>query len=165
MATKSSTKPGRKVSKSTKSSSAKEKSPRKAAPNAASAATAAPASFRKKEVARNGLRSFAFHRGDKGAEAVLGSIRPNVVRAGAAAGRPSAAAAKAGMKAMDAETVARHYLTNALASEELPTFGTGSREERLQVDCSRSRSVNGHADGEVLPVLPPHAGVWFTRRG
>ncbi|MGI8734813.1 MAG: M4 family metallopeptidase [Pyrinomonadaceae bacterium] len=128
MATKSSTKPGRKVSKSTKSSSAKEKSPRKAAPNAASAATAAPASFRKKEVARNGLRSFAFHRGDKGAEAVLGSIRPNVVRAGAAAGRPSAAAAKAGMKAMDAETVARHYLTNALASEELPTFTAGGPE-------------------------------------
>lgn len=125
MVTKSSTKSSKKVSKSIGSSAAKKEAPKQAAPESASDA---PASFLNAEVSRNGLRSFAFHRGDKGAEAVLGSIRPKVVRAGAAPGRPSAAAAKAGMKEMDAETAARHYLTNALASEELPTFTAGGPE-------------------------------------
>ena len=124
MATKTSGKSGKKVTKSSKSISAKKKPAKKAAPKVSNAATAAPASFRKEEVARNGLRSFAFHRGDKGAAAVIGAIQPSArPRAGGA--RPTAAAARAGVRSMDAETAARHYLTNALASEQLPTFTAG----------------------------------------
>jgi Zn-dependent metalloprotease len=125
MATKSSSKSAKKGSKSTIASSAKKKSSKSTASKSENAASAAPASFRKQEVARNGLRSFAFHRGDKGAGAVLGAIRPQVSRPRADGARPSAAAARASVTALDAESAARHYLTNALASEQLPTFTTG----------------------------------------
>ena len=124
MATKTAGKSGKKVTKYTKSTSAKKKPAKKAAPKVSNNATAAPSSFRKNEVARNGLRSFAFHRGDKGAAAVLGAIQPGT-RLTAEGARPSAAVARAGVRTMDAETAARHYLTNALASEQLPTFTAG----------------------------------------
>jgi Zn-dependent metalloprotease len=122
MASKSPVKSARKGSKS----SAKKKSSKtKVAAKKADVGSAAPASFLKHEVARNGLRSFAFHRGDKGAGAVLGSIRPQVTAVRTVRGVPSAAAARASVSALDAETAARHYLTNALASEQLPTFTAG----------------------------------------
>lgn len=126
MATKSSSK-SKKSSKSTKASS-KKKSSRSTTSKSENGATTAPASFRKQEVSRNGLRSFAFHRGDKGASAVLGAISPQVGRPGASGVRPSAAGARAGTSALDAETAARHYLTNALASEQLPTFTAGGAD-------------------------------------
>jgi Zn-dependent metalloprotease len=125
MASKSSVKSTKKSSKKTPASSAKKKSSKSAASKSENAASAAPASFGKTTVARNGLRSFAFHRGDKGAGAVLGAIRPQVTRPRAGAARPSAAAAKASVSALDAESAARQYLTNALASEQLPTFTAG----------------------------------------
>jgi len=124
MATKSSVKSTKKRSKSTVASSTKKKSTKKA-PSNAIAASSAPASFRKDEVASNGLRSFAFHKGDKGAGAILGAIRPRAPRSRTAGARPGAAAARAGTITIDAETAARHYLTNALASEQLPTFTAG----------------------------------------
>lgn len=125
MATKSSSKSQKKGSKSTTTSLVKKKSSKNIASKSQNAASAAPASFRKEEVARNGLRSFAFHSGDKGAAAILGAIRPQVSRPRAGAARPSAAAARASVTALDAESAARHYLTNALASEQLPTFTAG----------------------------------------
>lgn len=124
MATKSSSK-SKKGSKLTRASAAKKKSSQGKAAKSGSAASAAPASFRKNEVARNGLRSFAFHRQDKGAAGVIGTIRPKAGRPSAAGARPSAAAARAGVQALDAETAARQYLDNALASEQLPTFTAG----------------------------------------
>jgi Zn-dependent metalloprotease len=127
MVTKSSKKSGKKASKSTKSVAAKKKASKKSAPTGANAATAVPASFRKTSVSRNGLRSFAFHRGDKGSAAVIGAIKPQVAaRPGAA--RASAAPARGNVTSMDAETAARQYLLNALASEELPTFTAGGPE-------------------------------------
>ena len=125
MASKSSVKSTKKSSKSTRASSAKKKSSKSRTSTNENAASAAPASFRKDAVARNGLRSFAFHKGDKGAGAILGAIRPQVAARPAGGARPSAAAARAGVGALDAETAARHYLTNALASEQLPTFTAG----------------------------------------
>src|SRR5678815_2316099 len=102
MVTKSSKKSGKKASKSTKSVAAKKKASKKAAPNAGNDGTAVPASFRKTGVSRNGLRSFAFHRGDKGSAAVIGAIKPQVTaRPGAAA---SAAPARGNVTSMDAET-------------------------------------------------------------
>jgi Zn-dependent metalloprotease len=124
MASKAQAKAAKKGSKSTHVST-KKKSSKSSASTNLNAVSAAPASFRKDEVARNGLRSFAFHRGDKGAGSVLGEIRPQVARSQAGAVRPTAAAATAGVRALDAETAARHYLTNALASEQLPTFTAG----------------------------------------
>ncbi len=122
MTTKSSKKRAKKGSKSTKSPANNQA--KKAIVKKGETASAAPDSFRKNDVGRNGLRSFAFHRQDKGADSVLGAIRPQVrpVRSGA---RPSAAAARANVTGMDAETAARQYLTNALASDELPTFTAG----------------------------------------
>lgn len=124
MVTKSSKKAAKKGSKGSTStrSSTKKATPR--AVKTTEGAASVPESFRKKEVGRNGLRSFAFHRQDKGAETVLGAIRPQVRGAGAGA-RPGAAAARASVTGLDAETAARHYLVNALASEELPTFTAG----------------------------------------
>jgi Zn-dependent metalloprotease len=122
MTTKSSKKSSKKGATSAKSEAKKRaKSSSKKSDNTA---TAVPASFRKNDVGRNGLRSFAFHRQDKGAATVLGAIRPKVRRAAAGA-RPSAAAARTTVTSMDAETAARHYLINALASAELPTFTAG----------------------------------------
>jgi len=123
MTTKSLKRPAKKRSKSTKTA-AKKRTTKAAGKGNQPAASAAPGSFRKTEVARNGLRSFAFHRGDKGAAKVLGDIRPKARRARPSA-RPGAAAARAPVTGMDAETAARHYLTNALASEALPTFTAG----------------------------------------
>lgn len=122
MTTKSSKKPAKKGSKSTKSSTSKRTTKPKL--KKSEAASAAPDSFRKSDVGRNGLRSFAFHRQDKGANTVLGAIRPQVRRAPSGA-RPTAAAARASVTGMDAETTARLYLTNALASDQLPTFTAG----------------------------------------
>ena len=104
MSTKSSKKPSKKGATSAKSAA------KKRAKKSDNTASAAPASFRKDDVGRNGLRSFAFHSQDKGAAAVLGAIRPK---------------ARATVTGMDAETAARQYLTNALASDELPTFTAG----------------------------------------
>jgi len=59
---------------------------------------------------------------------VLGAIRPQVDVSRTRGVRPGAARAAAGkpaVTALDAEAVARQYLTNALASEQLPTFTTG----------------------------------------
>ena len=123
MTTKSLKRPAKKRSKSTKTA-AKKRTTKTAGKGNQPAASAAPGSFRKTDVARNGLRSFAFHRGDKGAAKVLGDIRPKARRARSSA-RPGAAAARAPVTVMDAETAARHYLTNALASEALPTFTAG----------------------------------------
>ena len=123
MTTKSLKRPAKKRSKSTKTA-AKKRTTKAAGKGNQPAASAAPGSFRKTDVARNGLRSFAFHRGDKGAAKVLGDIRPKARRARPSA-RPGAAAARAPVTGMDAETAARHYLTNALASEALPTFTAG----------------------------------------
>jgi Zn-dependent metalloprotease len=120
MTTKSSKRPAKKGSKSTKSAAKKRTTKSSSGP----AASAAPDSFRKNDVGRNGLRSFAFHRQDKGAAKVLGDIRPKARRARPSA-RPGAAAAQAPITGMDAETAARQYLTNALASEALPTFTAG----------------------------------------
>ena len=126
MASKSSVKSAKKSSKPTRASSAKKKSSKSVASKSENAASDAPASFRKQVVSRNGLRSFAFHRGDKGAGDILGAIRPQLTRSSGVGGaRPTAAAARAGVRALDAETAARHYLTNALASEQLPTFTAG----------------------------------------
>lgn len=115
-----------------KAAKAKNPSSKKSTRKAAKAsqvdtATAAPTSFRTPTVARNGLRSFAFHRGDKGAAQVLGAIRPKVgsSKRGARPGAAASAAGKRSFSTLDAETVARHYLTNALASEQLPTFTAG----------------------------------------
>ncbi len=121
MTTKSSKKPLKKSSKSTKSAPKKRTT---TSGKSDGAASAAPDSFRKNDVGRNGLRSFAFHRQDKGAATVLGEIRPKSRRARPGA-RPGAAAAAAPVKGMDAETAARQYLTNALASDQLPTFTAG----------------------------------------
>jgi Zn-dependent metalloprotease len=123
MTTKSSKKTTKKASKA---ASSKKKSTSKTGASPGSTQTAPPASFRKQEVARNGLRSFAFHRGDKGATGILSAIRPQVSRA--AGSRPSAAAATRPVSALDAETAARYYLTNALASDQLPTFTAGGPE-------------------------------------
>lgn len=122
MTTKSSKKAAKKGSKSTKSATNKRAT--KSSRKKSEAASAAPDSFRKDGVSRNGLRSFAFHRQDKGAATVLGDIRPKTrpARPGARAG---AAAARAPVTGMDAETAARQYLTNALASDQLPTFTAG----------------------------------------
>ena len=65
MTTKSSKKPAKKGSKSTKSSTSKRTTKTKL--KKSEAASAAPDSFRKSDVGGNGLRSFAFHRQDKGA--------------------------------------------------------------------------------------------------
>lgn len=123
MTTKSSKRPGKKVSKSTKSA-AKKRITKSGKKRSEAGASAAPDSFRKNEVGGNGLRSFAFHRGDKGAATVLGEVRPKAQRARSSA-RPGAAAARVSITGMDAETAARQYLTNALASEALPTFTAG----------------------------------------
>lgn len=122
MTTKSSNKSTRKKS----AASSKKKSSSKSSASAESNKSVAPASFRKKEVARNGLRSFAFHRGDKNAVGILGAIRPRVSAPRAAGAHPGAAAATRPVSSLDAETVARNYLTNALASEQLPTFTAGA---------------------------------------
>ncbi len=89
MASKSSLKSAKKSSKPKPASSAKKKSSKSAASKSENAASDAPASFRKQTVARNGLRSFAFHRGDKGAGAVLGAIRPQVTSTLAGANAPN----------------------------------------------------------------------------
>lgn len=125
MTTKSSRKRAKKASKAAPS---KKKSGGKTNASSASTKTAAPASFRKQEVARNGLRSFAFHRGDEDAADVLDSIRPQFRVQRAAGARLSATAATRTVSSLDAETAARHYLTNALASEQLPTFTAGGAE-------------------------------------
>ena len=121
MATKSSKKPAKKSSKFIKSAPKKRTTK---SGKTEGAASVAPDSFRKNDVGRNGLRSFAFHRQDKGAATVLGEIRPKSRRARPGA-RPGAAAAAAPVTGMDAETAARQYLTNALASDQLPTFTAG----------------------------------------
>lgn len=123
MTTKSLKKPAKKGSKSTKSA-AKKRATKSGSKRGEAAASAAPDSFRKNDVGRNGLRSFAFHRQDKGAATVLGDIRPKARRARPGA-RPGAAAARTAITGMDAESAARQYLTNALASESLPTFTAG----------------------------------------
>ena len=117
----------RKAASSTKSSAAKKATRKSARSRAAKSAGAvsAPTSFTRSTVARNGLRSFAFHRQDKGAGTVLGAIRPQVGASRKSRARPGAAAARASVTALDAETAARHYLANALASEQLPTFPAG----------------------------------------
>ena len=120
MTTKSSKKSSKKRATPTKSAAKKRSSAKKGD----TAKSAAPASFLKGDVSRNGLRTFAFHSQDKGAAAVLGAIRPKV-RQAAPGARPSAAASRTTVTAMDAETAARHYLTNALASDQLPTFTAG----------------------------------------
>ena len=122
MTTKSSKKAAKKGSKPTKYATNKRAT--KSSSKKSEAASAAPDSFRKDGVSRNGLRSFAFHRQDKGAATVLGDIRPKTrpARPGARAG---AAGARAPVTGMDAETAARQYLTNALASDQLPTFTAG----------------------------------------
>lgn len=125
MTTKSSKKTAKKASKA---ASSKKKSTSKTSASPSTAKTNAPASFRKQEVSRNGLRSFAFHRADKDAAGVLGAIRPQVSRPRAAGARPGAAAGTRPVSSLDAETAARHYLTNALASEQLPTFTAGGPE-------------------------------------
>jgi Zn-dependent metalloprotease len=123
MVTKSSKKAVKKATKSSKSTKTKAKKTTTRAGKATEATTAVPESFRKKEVGGNGLRSFAFHRQDKGAETVLSEIRPQVRRGSV---RPGAAvAARPSITGLDAETAARQYLTNALASEQLPTFTAG----------------------------------------
>ena len=122
MATKSSMKPSKKGA--TPAKSAARKKSKTSASKSDSTASAAPASFSTKDVGRNGLRSFAFHSQDKGATTVMDAIRPKVRRS-AGGVRPSAAAARATVTGMDAETAARQYLTNALASDELPTFTAG----------------------------------------
>ena len=121
------TKSPRKATKKTGTKKATRKaSAKRGGSKASSAATPAPASFVESRVSRNGLRSFAFHRQDKGAAPVIKSIGPQADNIG---GRPSAAArSAAGMpkfSLLDAETVARHYLTNALASDEMPAFTAG----------------------------------------
>jgi Zn-dependent metalloprotease len=58
---------------------------------------------------------------------VLGEIRPRV-RSARASARPGAAAAGGAIRSLDAETAARQYLSNALASDQLPTFTTGAPE-------------------------------------
>jgi Zn-dependent metalloprotease len=123
MTTKSSKKPAKRGTKSTKSV-AKKRLTKGSVKKRETAASAVPDSFRKNDVGRNGLRSFAFHRQDKGADTVLGAIRPQV-RRGRSGARPAAAVARATVTVMDAETAARQYLTNALASDELPTFTAG----------------------------------------
>ncbi len=123
MTTKSSKKPAKKGSNYTKSA-AKKRTTKSGSKRSQPAASAAPESFRKTDVSRNGLRSFAFHRQDKGAAKVLGDIRPKARRARPGA-RPGAAAPLASVTGMDAESAARQYLTNALASESLPTFTAG----------------------------------------
>ena len=123
MTTKSSKKPAKRGTKSTKSV-AKKRLTKGSVKKRETAASAVPDSFRKNDVGRNGLRSFAFHRQDKGADTVLGAIRPQVRRARSGA-RPAAAVARATVIVMDAETAARQYLTNALACDELPTFTAG----------------------------------------
>jgi Zn-dependent metalloprotease len=132
MVTKSSrTKATRKAAKSTKAVSKRAtKSTAKAGGSkGTSAATPPPASFIESKISRNGLRSFAFHRQDKGAAPVIKSIRPKAGAPRKIGARPSAMArTAAGMpsfSSLDAETVARHYLTNALASNELPAFTAG----------------------------------------
>ncbi|MGI8918442.1 MAG: M4 family metallopeptidase [Pyrinomonadaceae bacterium] len=120
MTTKSTKKRGKKSPKS----AAKKRTTKSSSKRSELATSAAPDSFRKTEVSRNGLRSFAFHRQDRGAATILGNIRPKAQRARPGA-RPGAAAARAPITGMDAETAARQYLTNALASEALPTFTAG----------------------------------------
>ena len=79
-----------------------------------------PASFRS-AASRNGLRSFAMHRGDSGSARVVSGLRPP---AGAAAdeGFEGLAAAVPSLTALDPERAARHFLNNALASEHVPEF-------------------------------------------
>lgn len=97
------------------------KSAKKAGAGPPGGAGSRPASFRS-STSRNGLRSFALHRQDRGAPPVVAAIRP-ALRAGAAdLGAESTAPALA---ALDAEAAARHYLSNALASERLPEFTAG----------------------------------------
>lgn len=124
MTTKSSSKATKKAS----AVSSKKKSTSKASASAGSTKTAAPASFRKPEVARNGLRSFAFHRGDENSAGVLEAIKPRVSAPRAGAARAGAAAAPKPVSSLDPETAARQYLTNALATEQLPTFTAGAAD-------------------------------------
>lgn len=78
-------------------------------------------------MGNNGFRSFAMHSQEKGNASIVASIRPKTSdsRRGTRAAAASAASAPASLSSMDAETAARHYLTNALASEELPAFTAG----------------------------------------
>ncbi|MEP6921683.1 MAG: M4 family metallopeptidase [bacterium] len=122
-------KPKAKSTKTASKRAAKKSSP-KARSKGSSAATPPPASFVESKISRNGLRSFAFHREDKNAAPVIRAIRPKTGAVGEIGARPTATArAAAGMpsfSSLDAETVARHYLTNALASDELPAFTAGA---------------------------------------
>jgi Zn-dependent metalloprotease len=111
-----------------KTSPSKKSSKKAATGSQRAPAPAAPASFRTPTVARNGLRSFAFHRDDKGGAQVLGAIRPKVAAPSPrtrSAAAPAPGAGPRSFRALDAETVARHYLANALASDRLPTFTAG----------------------------------------
>jgi Zn-dependent metalloprotease len=123
MVTKSSKKAAKKGTKVTKSAARKRAKTATSKTTGTSGTSAVPSSFRKSDIGRNGLRTFAFHREDKGAASVLGAIRPQV--RGARGARPGAAAARAPITGLDAESAARQYLTNALASDQLPTFTAG----------------------------------------
>lgn len=129
MATKSSKKTATK--KAAKSSKPAKKGAAAGASKRAAGKWAAPAqpTATRAAIGRNGFRSFAFHRLDKGAAPIMAAIHP---MGGAARGprAPGAAAAAAAARPgnltlLDAETAARHFLTNALDSEQLPAFTAG----------------------------------------
>lgn len=107
-------------SKSSKKSAKSSKKPAQKAGSKSSkggAKASRPASF-DSSTSRNGLRSFAFHRQDRGASPVVSAIRPSL----GADELGAEAAAPVNLAALDAEAAARHYLANALASELLPEF-------------------------------------------
>ncbi|MDQ3804738.1 MAG: hypothetical protein M3416_13010, partial [Acidobacteriota bacterium] len=108
-------KPSKKAAKKSARKPSKKAGP--ASPKKTAASAARPASFNS-STSRNGLRSFAFHRQDRGAGPVVSAIRPAL----GADELGAEGAAPVRLASLDAEAAARHYLSNALASEHLPEF-------------------------------------------
>lgn len=119
-----------KSSKSRSAKKSKKSSPAKKATKASSkkrAAGAAPARRAEATMGKNGFRSFAMHSQEKGSASIVASIRPKTSRAASSRGgaRRAAASAPVSLSSMDAESAARQYLNNALASAEMPAFTAG----------------------------------------